>query len=331
MFDISDLTGLSKPLTRLIEVISKGVGAVSESYLIRKNADAKAYEIKKIADALNEATKTLGQSIKYKNNQLVIDQHKEENFFYLTQHEHIDPIKARETFISEKKQKNIELITSMTAEELINVTNVADSTPDEDWITRFFTCAEDISNSKMQELWSRILTNEIKKPGSYSLKTLECIRNLSADDAQTFEKLGKYAVLSGGTSFIPVNDKKWLQKEYGIEPIDHFNLSELGCLYPTDLSIEIDWSQEIPETSFTIDGKILVIKKNECTQKVSLPIWKFTSVGSELLQLLEQSSETKTLEHIGKFYIANKCSAFIGNIVNQAANGEISYQKIRDL
>ncbi len=32
--DIKDLAGLSEPLTRLIEVISGGIGNVSESYLI---------------------------------------------------------------------------------------------------------------------------------------------------------------------------------------------------------------------------------------------------------------------------------------------------------
>ena len=51
---ISDLTGLSKPLTRLIEVISKGAGNVSASYLIKKKADAKAYEIRTITNALKD-------------------------------------------------------------------------------------------------------------------------------------------------------------------------------------------------------------------------------------------------------------------------------------
>jgi len=41
---ISDLTGLSKPLTRLIEVIASGIGAVSRPYFIKREADAHAYE-----------------------------------------------------------------------------------------------------------------------------------------------------------------------------------------------------------------------------------------------------------------------------------------------
>lgn len=52
--EIKDLAGLSKPLKKLIEVVSAGVGGLSKPYLIRKNADAKAYEIKVIAQATKE-------------------------------------------------------------------------------------------------------------------------------------------------------------------------------------------------------------------------------------------------------------------------------------
>lgn len=52
--DIKDLTGLSKPLIKLVEVISQGIGAISKPYLIKKTADAKAYEIKKIAETIKE-------------------------------------------------------------------------------------------------------------------------------------------------------------------------------------------------------------------------------------------------------------------------------------
>lgn len=52
--EITDLAGLSEPLKRLIEVISGGIGNVSKPYLIKKTADAKAYEIKVISDAMAE-------------------------------------------------------------------------------------------------------------------------------------------------------------------------------------------------------------------------------------------------------------------------------------
>jgi hypothetical protein len=49
--EIKDLTGLSEPLKKLIQVVSQGIGALSKPYLIRKTADVKAYEIKVITEA----------------------------------------------------------------------------------------------------------------------------------------------------------------------------------------------------------------------------------------------------------------------------------------
>jgi hypothetical protein len=53
-WEIKDLAGLEKPLTKLLEVISAGMGIVYKPRSIRKEADAKAYEILALAGA--EAT-----------------------------------------------------------------------------------------------------------------------------------------------------------------------------------------------------------------------------------------------------------------------------------
>ena len=52
MVDIKDLAGISEPIKRFIEVIADGIGEVSRPILIRKNVDAKAYEIRKVAEAI---------------------------------------------------------------------------------------------------------------------------------------------------------------------------------------------------------------------------------------------------------------------------------------
>ena len=50
-----DISGLGKPITKLIEVIAAGVGKVTHSYFLRKDANAKAYAIKQISQAINES------------------------------------------------------------------------------------------------------------------------------------------------------------------------------------------------------------------------------------------------------------------------------------
>lgn len=48
---------------------------------------------------------------------------------------------------------------------------------------------QDISNDEMQRLWGYILSNEFRKPGLFSLRTLDSVRNISQAEAQIFEKL----------------------------------------------------------------------------------------------------------------------------------------------
>lgn len=66
MIELKDLAGLSKPLTRLIEVISSGIGAVSQPYLTKKNSEAKAHEIRVISAALKGVAEQYGLPVIYK-------------------------------------------------------------------------------------------------------------------------------------------------------------------------------------------------------------------------------------------------------------------------
>ncbi len=113
----------------------------------------------------------------------------------------------RINFQEAKKQLNIESITAYAAEELKNEDPVSNEPIDEDWTSRFFNIAEDISSDEMQELWGRILAGEIKQPKSYSLRALELLKNLSKKEAEVFLKFGQLAIISSNISFV-INFKR---------------------------------------------------------------------------------------------------------------------------
>ncbi|NRD72517.1 TIGR03899 family protein [Shewanella sp. VB17] len=71
---------------------------------------------------------------------------------------------------------------------------------DPDWTHQFFQLAEQIHNRKMQELWGRILANEITKPGNFSLRTLSTLKKLTHKEALIFEKALGMAVKMNGES-----------------------------------------------------------------------------------------------------------------------------------
>lgn len=58
-----------------------------------------------------------------------------------------------------------------------------------DWINLYFESAKNASDTYMQNVWARVLARELKVPGSFSFKTLDVLKNMSADDFRLFEKL----------------------------------------------------------------------------------------------------------------------------------------------
>jgi hypothetical protein len=163
---ISDLTGLSKPLIRLIEVVSAGIGAVLSPYLIKREADAHAYEAKKISETLKVIAEKHNLPVIYKNGQVEIWQKPEDQTLVLPPISLEERCAKRIDYQQRKRQKNIESVTSAAARELAQEVDVPSQAPDEDWITRFFNTAQEVSSKEMQKLWGRILAGEIKKPGS---------------------------------------------------------------------------------------------------------------------------------------------------------------------
>lgn len=160
--DINDLAGLSKPLTKLIETIAQGVGAVSKPLLIRKTAEAKAYEIRTITSAIAESKRLLTSATYDSGDVTVLPTE-------TAQPEPLpDRVRQRLDYQEATKQINIEAITEQAADEIADSPDVAEEPVDPDWIARFFGMAQNITTDEMQRLWGRILAGEVKRPGSFS-------------------------------------------------------------------------------------------------------------------------------------------------------------------
>src|SRR5438309_2106892 len=107
MINIHDLAGLSKPLTRLIEVVSKGVGAGSSPYLIRRLAGARAHEIKTITDALQEVNQKTGLPVVYRSGDIEIWQKPDDNTLILSEKTIDNRSTSRREFQDRKKQAKL--------------------------------------------------------------------------------------------------------------------------------------------------------------------------------------------------------------------------------
>ena len=84
-------------------------------------------------------------------------------------------------------QSNIEGITGLALPFLKNESSPLDV--EDDWITNFFDKSRIISDSEMQQVWSRLLAGEANTPGTFSKRTVNLLADLDKSDAELFVRL----------------------------------------------------------------------------------------------------------------------------------------------
>lgn len=276
-FNLIKLDG--KPFEKLISVISKGIGTIYKPRAIRKEADSKAYEIEIIEEAKSKA---------------LINGKELEAESYIR-------IQERVLFKEKERQKSIDNVVEIAAEQLNNETNISDEPVDVDWSKRFFNIVQDISDEEMHRIWGRILAGETKQPNSFSLRTLEFLKNLSKQEAEIFVKFAELKIVSGDKNIIYTkSESQFLDKEFGITFAELLLMVELGLLISKDnLEFSFKPTAEIGEANVLYYGeKVIVLLRGKNVPKQPIEILAFTKIGVELSKLIPQPFNLKYLELI---------------------------------
>ena len=141
-----NLGDISKPATVLIEKVSNAVGVLYEPRRIKNKAKAEAESDKIKALASIELSEIQERAI----------------------HRMVD----QET----RKQENIESITAQAIESLDADAKVEEL--EEDWVAHLFKQCDTVSDKEMQSLWSKLLSGEASKPGSFSKRTVDFVASM---------------------------------------------------------------------------------------------------------------------------------------------------------
>lgn len=293
--EIKDLAGFSEPLKRLIEVISEGLGAISKPYLTRKNAEAKAYEISLIGNAIAEQNSLLGHT-KYADGAITIKRNGDKPAQELSL---TDRAAERLQYQEAKVQQNIESVFSNAAEELSRETEVPEEKPQAEWVYRFIDISKGISTEDLQNLWGRVLAGEIRKPGSFSLRTLDVLRNLSKHEAETFVKLGNYALKSNDKVFF-VDPEDYIYKKDGEPKFEEvLSLRDAGLIYVNDLEFSFSPLKAGQKSSLMYGPYILIFDREKDTESIPCNVGVLTKVGKELFQLIQIEPDIEYMKFVG--------------------------------
>lgn len=322
-FEISDLLGLSEPVGKLVETVSRGVGILYEPRKIRKNAEANAEAIKTIGKALRQNP---GVPSRYDDGKIFMNSEYSEDL--------ID--RASQRFLHQEiaKQENIDSVISYGITEIEKETTVSEKKVETDWILRFMNSVEDISDVNMQELWGKILAGEVKQPSTYSFRTLNILKNISNEEAKTFEKITPFVIAITINFFI--DSRQSILDKYNIDFRDLLLLEECGLIKTADLTLSYNLEK---------DGKPIIIYNSEVigvisniqdkVEEVSLNTYQLTEVGIQLFKTLQPKGNKEYLidviKEIRKELSEENLSFKVHKLEGKKEGGEFFTHHIQDL
>lgn len=222
--------------------------------------------------------------IKYENNGIIIDSSSTDEI--------LKRAEIRIRYNECRKQKNIEAIIEKAYNEFDNEEYITDEKVDQDWVFNFFDNAGNVSDENIQEIWSKILIGEIKNPNTYTLRTLNILKNITSFEANLYEKLIPFIFYEKENPFI-YNDTKLLEK-YGLEFNELIKLEDCGLI-----SLNIGVSINFKEIENYIHNNNYVIVING---EKNLGIYRITESGKQILNLIKNNicSNDKYFLEIGE-------------------------------
>lgn len=194
-----------------------------------------------------------------------------------------------------RKMNNIKQVVEKTQSMFAEGEQVSNEPVNPDWGNRFISIVEDISDDEMQKLWARILAGEIKHPKSYSLRTLELLRNITTDEAELFLTASKYII-----------DNRFLCTE----KFAMCNLEELLIL--SDMGVicgnsNIHYDVNIPAgmmPTLCLNNDTHIKLYNNSDKKVTISIkgYSLSRAGSEILKLVDRQPDDNFIQSLADKY-----------------------------
>lgn len=306
------VTAAVEPANKLIEVVSSAIGTAYEPRHLKKMADAKAYELRVIGEELRN------------NSDLPIVYDGDGN--YSIDLSDYDALKKRTgkrlAFQEIIRQENIETIVDSAYEAVSGIESCIEGDISREWMHRFIDAAGDISTEEMQKLWSKVLAGEVVDPTSFSLRTLECLRNMEVADAKLFSSLCALVINNN----MVISDDDFLTK-HGIRYESILKLDEGGLINSSGtISRNFEINGE-PRIIIDFNDYILVGMLDEKIT-VSIGMFPLTTAGRELSKIVDGKLDLETIKEICKVVKRDNSRVdFSLYKVNYREGNQINYSK----
>ena len=278
-----NLDNLTEPLTKLVDVVATGMGALYAPFgtVRQAKADGRARVILAKADA---EVLSLQQRAQH-----------------------------RLQYVESRRQANLEQIAVKASQAIPEV--VSEETVDEDWILQFFENAQDVCDAEMQQLWGRLLAGEVASPQTFSKRTLQFLKIMDKQEAVAFVRYCGFAFAhSNGWHFVFDCDLTREEMAKSFDNVDftsHF--ANIGLVTPH----ELHHLSSLNDDTLTYFGKTYSVKAppkptdglyEHCYDHRS-----FTQTGQELRHIVDAKPVPGYLEQLSQ-HLADELNLAISPI-----------------
>ena len=224
-----------------------------------------------------------------------------------------------------REQANLDLISQVAVKELTDASNPvekdesqaeeSDDAIDDDWLNTFETEARLKSTEEMQAFFGSVLAGEIRKPGSYSTRTIRILGGLDQNVASCFGRLcslcisqfddmrvpslggnaGNNALEEYGLKFSALN----LLNEHGLVISDYNSWQEYLSSMPS-----LETGQPLLYMPFGYQGKEWVLRptsKKKAGNKLRIHGVALTQSGRELSRIVEVEPVDEYSKELAEF------------------------------
>ncbi len=170
---------------------------------------------------------------------------------------------------------------------------------EDDWFFRWRKLTGGVSSEHLQVLWGRVLAGEVKSPGSFSLRTLDFLKNLSQEEARIIEKVAPFVLDS---SFIVSDVSGELQTE-GITVSLLLRLKDIGVVKNAEVQLQRTFESAVDdrfETALLAHDRAVVVRHEDRQKDVRLSGYSLTNVGSEVVRLGRFSSNESYVRRVAR-------------------------------
>ena len=310
---------LISPVKKIIDMFGNACGVIGDP--LRKILDGKAD-----AYVMNENARTM------ENHRGLPIEYSHENMSISTKM--LDPFHQRmlqrEWSQAEQREYNIEKIVAKAIEKVKNEPEVDSQYPDQDWLLRFFTSAQDISTEKMQDIWADVLAGKAKNSKAYSLRTLTTLHNMSQYDAELFTKVCSHRITLLNYNFLPRYDYSINDTSVSFQEILH--LSECGLINQSPMiSLKFGISNS-KQSAFVInDSYILFASSKKENDVLQIPQYPLTIPGRELASLFKNQTSLEEIKTFATFVMKENVNTLesyaMHQIMKNLDNNQVEYNK----